>query len=92
MINLEAGDCDENNYGGSTVHDLNSSTLNIYIPIDNCNLDNIRYDSPKSNRKRRSAGLFQASARVTLAEIYDNGLIIAAKTWEISAECGKETL
>ena len=92
LLSLKAGECDETNYNGTSVFYESLSLIEILIPIKSCKLDkNSRYGSPRLKRTKRSLGLYQASATISIGKKFENDLVISMKTIEVVAECGKKT-
>ena len=84
LLHLEAGSCDQNNYGGSIDNIANTSTTKITVPIDACNL------RVPLNGASANFGLYRATANITLGAVM-NGVEIVFKNTVISAECGVQT-
>ena len=84
LLYLEAGTCNQINYGGSILNNADTSSIQITVPIDACNL------RVPFNGASNTFGLYRATANITLGAVV-NGMEIVFKNALISAECGLQT-
>ena len=86
LLFLDAGTCDQDNYGGSLVYDENTSMAKVTIPISSCGLKDELYGEPVSTR----LGLYRPTANVTFGENI-KGANLIFRNMHIAAECGTKT-
>ena len=96
LLHLHSGSCDQTNFkqfGGSSVYHVDSSTIEITIPILACDLKNSVYGFPvtsKPGSMDNDFGLYMPKANITIGNML-NGREIVFKNVLVTAECGVKT-
>ena len=95
LLHLHAGSCDQTNFeqfGGSLVYNFGASTVEIAIPILECDLKNSVHSLPMTSESGslNNLGSYMPKANITLGNML-NGREIVFKNVLATAECGVKT-
>ena len=88
LLYLQAGTCDQTNYGGSLTYDSANSVAKVSIPISSCGLKGELYGTPVTERS--SFGLYRPTANITFGNTI-SGHDVIFRNMHIAAECGTRT-